>query len=99
MNKILISVVVRALLISGIGWFSYKAGVNSEIAKGAKIISEYQEKQRKIVKELEQAKQNREVIYRDKIKIIKEAADPTSCLTTDAPNSVLQQLPASGPSR
>lgn len=92
MNKLLYGAIGIALLITVVGWFSYKAGVNSEIAAGAKIISDYQNKQRKMVEELEQAKANREIVYRDKIKIIKEAVDPSGCADTNVPDSILQQL-------
>jgi len=91
-NKFLIGAIGIALLIAVVGWFSYKAGVNSEIAAGQKIIADYQAKQREMVEELEHFKMKREVIYRDKIKIIKEVVDPSGCIDTNVPNSVLQQL-------
>jgi len=92
MYKLLAGAVGIALLVTSVGWFSYRAGVNSEIASGVKIIAEYQEKERAVIKELELAKKNREVIVREKIKIIREAVDTTGCLNADAPDSVLQQL-------
>jgi len=79
-----------ALLVTVIAWFSYKAGVNSEIASGVKIIAEYQEKERQVIKELEKAKKNREVVVREKIKIIRQTIDV--CADTDAPDSILQQF-------
>jgi len=95
MNKTAIALIGLSLLITTVGWFSYKAGVNSEIAAGAKIIAKYQDKQRKMVAELEQAKLKREVIYRDKIKVIKHAVDPSGCADVDAPDSILQQFKTS----
>ena len=94
MYKLLFGAVGIALLVTGVGWFSYKAGVNSEIASGVKIIAEYQEKERKVIKELEKAKKNREVVVREKIKIIRQVVDV--CADTDAPDSILQQLSTSG---
>ena len=90
MYKLLAGAIVISLLVTGVGWFSYKAGVNSEIASGVKIIAEYQEKERKVIKELEEAKKNREVVVREKIKIIRQVVDV--CADTDAPDSILQQL-------
>ena len=93
MYKLLAGAVGISLLVTGVGWFSYKAGVNSEIASGVKIIAEYQEKERKVIKELEKAKKNREVVVREKIKIIRQVVDV--CADTDAPDSILQQLTTS----
>ena len=90
MYKLLAGAVGIALLVTGVGWFSYKAGVNSEIASGVKIIAEYQEKERQVIKELEKAKKNREVVYRDKIKIIRETVDICADATVDP--AILQQL-------
>jgi len=95
MNKLLIGAVSISLLITTVGWFSYRAGVNSEIAAGAKVIEAYQDKQRVMVAELEQAKIQREVIYRDKVKIIKQAVDPSKCADTFAPSTILQQFKTS----
>jgi len=93
-SKLLYGAIGISLLITAVGWFSYKAGVNSEIASGVKIIAEYQEKERQVIKELEKAKKNREVIVREKIKIIRQVVDV--CADTDAPDSILQQLTTSG---
>ena len=90
MYKLLFGAVGISLLVTSVGWFSYKAGVNSEIAAGVKIIAEYQEKERKVIKELEKAKKNREVITRDKIKIIRQVVDV--CADTNAPDSILLQF-------
>jgi len=95
MSKLLYGAIGISILITAVGWFSYKAGVNSEIASGVKIIAEYQEKERQVIKELEKAKKNREVVVREKIKIIREAVDTTGCLNADAPDSVLQQFTTS----
>jgi len=92
MNKLLISAVGMAILITVTAWFSYKAGVNSEIASGVKVIAEYQEKERQVIKELEKAKKNREVVIREKIKIIRQVVDV--CASRNAPNSILQQFTA-----
>ena len=94
MYKLLFGAVGIALLVTGVGWFSYKAGVNSEIAAGVKIIAEYQEKEREVIKELEKAKKKREATYRDKIKAIKQTIDV--CADTNAPDSILLQFRASG---
>ena len=93
MYKLLAGAVGISLLVTGVGWFSYKAGVNAEIASGVKVIAEYQEKERKVIKELEKAKKNREVVVREKIKIIRQVVDV--CADTDAPDSILQQLTTS----
>ena len=94
MYKLLFGAVGIALLVTGVGWFSYSAGVNSEIAAGAKIIADYQDKQREMVEELEQEKKKRKIKYRDKIKVITKVVDV--CADTDAPNLILQQFKASG---
>ena len=94
MNKLLFGAIGISLLITAVGWFSYKAGVNSEIAAGVKIIAEYQEKEREVVKELEKAEKKREVIIRDKIKIIRQVVD--NCADTDAHPDILLQFRTSG---
>ena len=90
MYKLLAGAIGISLLVTGVGWFSYKAGVNSEIASGVKIIAEYQEKERAVIKELEKAKKNREVVVREKIKIIREVVD--NCADADVNPLILQQL-------
>jgi len=95
MYKLLAGAVGIALLVTGVGWFSYKAGINSEIASGVKIIAKYQEKERQVIKELEKTKKALEVKTREKLKTIREVADPTGCIDIDAPDSVLQQLTTS----
>ncbi len=89
-NKLLIGAIGISLLITAVGWFSFKAGVNSEIAAGAKIISDYQAKQRQMVEKLEQAKRERKIVYRDKIKIISEVVD--NCADTTVSPTILQQF-------
>lgn len=92
MSKLAYGVLALALYTTLGGWFLYKAGVNAEKAANDKIITAYQEQQRKMVAELELAKNEREIVYDTKIKIIKEAVDPSKCKSTDAPAVILQQF-------
>lgn len=76
--------VVAALL--GSHWYVYEKGKGRERDKAAAAALAFREKEQKLIAELDAAKQKREVIYRDKIKIVKESDD--ACLDAPLPADV-----------
>ena len=70
--------VILALLAGG-AWFSYRSGVNHERAEQAANRDKEAKKDEKKVEKVIQYKEKIKVVYRDKIKRIKVAQDPTGC--------------------
>lgn len=68
----------------------YHKGKVRERDKATAAALQFREKEQLLIAELDQAKQKREVIYRDKIKIVKEAND--ACLDTIIPDAVIGVL-------
>ena len=82
--------VCTALLASH--WFMYNAGKDKVLASQAELLKE---KDRRIVKlqtELEDEQEEIKIIYRDRIKTIRTAPDPTGCADTTIPDDILQQF-------
>ena len=85
MKAIIVTVLLSALV--GIAWkvhdAGYQAGVDSEKAASARAIAQAQAREVIKVKEIILWKEKIKVVYRDKIKTIRLAADPTGCLDHD----------------
>ena len=73
-------------------WFAYSAGKDKILANQAELMKERDGRIVDLQIELEEEKAKRKVIYRDKIKIIREAADPTGCADATPPADILQQF-------
>lgn len=84
----LIAAAIAALI--GSHWYAYEKGKDREQDKAAAAALAHREKEQQLIAELEQAKQKREVIYRDKIRIIKEAND--ACLDSPLPDNIFDLL-------
>jgi len=90
--------IIGGLLIAGIigliasHLFMYQAGKDAVLADQTELLKE---KDRKIVElqtELENEAQKIKVVYRDKIKTIRTAADPSGCADAVVAPDILQQL-------
>ena len=84
--KILAAVVLLSALAGAI-WkvhdAGYQAGEDAERARSAVVIAEAQAREVIKVKEVIKWKERIKVVYRDKIKTIRVAEDPTGCLDAD----------------
>ena len=78
----LIKLGIIAALLIGTGWFMYEAGRDSIRAETA--LTEQKEKIKDEIKveEIIKYKEKIKVVYRDKIKTIKQAKDSTGCADT-----------------
>ena len=78
---------VLLLAMAGIAWqihdAGYQAGVDSEKAASGLAVAQAQSREVIKVKEVILWKEKIKVVYRDKIKTIRLAADPTGCLGHD----------------
>ena len=73
-------------------WFAYGAGKDKILADQAELLKE---KDRRIIElqaELEDEQQKIKVVYRDKIRTIRTAADPSGCADAPVAPDILQQL-------
>lgn len=88
--------ILLAVLIglAGSHAWAYHKGKEQERDKATAAALAHREKEQKLIAELEVAKQKREVIYREKIKIIEAASD--ECLDRPLPDSILNLLRAYG---
>jgi len=75
----IIAVVVIMSMLGAAAYFIFEAGVDSERAEQAKNREIAREKDVKKVKKVTEFKQKQKVIYREKIKYIKQVVDPTGC--------------------
>ena len=71
----LYAILAALSLFMGSLWFAYDYGRDSERLAQAKIIEKHRQKEADLIEELETAKANREVITRDRIRIVKETVD------------------------
>ena len=71
-------------------WGMINVGKKLERNAQQTAIIKYQQKEAKLIAELEEERKKRKVIYRDKIKIIEKASD--ACLDTKLPKSILDSL-------
>ena len=87
-NPYIIGAVVIALL--GSHAFVYHKGKEGERDKATAAALQHREKEQTLIAELEVAKQKREVIYRDKIKIIRETDD--ACTGSNMPQPIIDLM-------
>lgn len=87
-NPYIIGAVALALI--GSHGFVYHKGKEQQRDKATAAALEFREKEQKLIAELDKAKQQREIIYRDKIKIIKEVDD--ACGSSYLPQPVFDLL-------
>jgi hypothetical protein len=74
----------------------YSIGVDRERDRQAalRITMEQQAKARQeaLADELELVRQQRQIVYRDRVRVVERAADPTGCADVDVPGGVLDSL-------
>lgn len=73
-------------------WFVYRAGLQADALKDLKVIEEHQSHVAELTEELTLEKQKIKVRYRDRIRVVKEAQDPTGCADISPPSDILLQL-------
>ena len=70
----------------------YKHGENGQIAKYESLKSKYEDQGQKLADAVEKSNQQARIVYRTKIEKVKVANDPTKCLDTPIPDSVISEL-------
>ena len=78
--------------ISATGYFAYSAGIDHERAKNANAIDKEKAVQLERIAELEKQKAKVAIVYREKIKVVREVVDPTGCADSDMPDDLFKQL-------
>lgn len=88
--------IIIAMLIglAGSHALAYHKGKERERDKATAAALDFREREQKLIAQIDEAKQKREVIYRDKIKVVNDAAD--ECLERTPPSSILGILRAIG---
>jgi len=91
-NLKLIGLAAAGLAIVGLTISAYHYGKLSERDAVHRGIVKYQQREAELINQLEAAKHDREIIYRDRIKTVKVAADPTGCADTRMPDGILERV-------
>ena len=86
----LYAILAALSLFMGSLWFAYDYGRDSERLAQAKIIEKHRQKEADLIEELETAKANREVITRDRLKIIRQTID--ECIIATIPEPLFSSL-------
>jgi hypothetical protein len=98
---ILVGVVATALIASH--WWTYNQGKQGERVRqqAAQLAAEQraQKVQEVLADELEQARKERRVVYRDRVRDADRAPDPTNCDNERPPDVVLDALPGGARAR
>ena len=80
------------LSIAGAGYAGFNAGGDYVRAQMSEGIERERRNQAEKVESLIELTKAKKVIYRDKIRYIKTATDPTGCLDTTIPADILSKL-------
>lgn len=83
---------IVVVLLVGSYMKGVEAGANKEKAKAAEVIADYQAKQSKLIKELDEARKQTRIEYRDRVKVIRETPDPSGCADADIPDGIMHEL-------
>ncbi len=88
--------IVALVLITGTVWkihdVGYQSGVNDEKVKTAAAVAGSIKEDENDVKEIIKWKERERIVYRDRVKTIRLAADPTGCLDHDLRDVGLDSL-------
>lgn len=85
---IVVGLIAILTAFGGTYFAGYRAGSTACDKAVQDVTIAFKEREDKINLELSESQKKREVIYRDKIKIVREAS--AQCLSTDAPDVVLR---------
>ena len=78
-----IQLIICGILLIAVGYFSYNAGADSIRAEMIEAVADAESREKVVVKEVIKWKEKERIVYRDKVKTIRMAADPTGCLDSD----------------
>lgn len=67
------------LIVAGLLYGAYHAGQLAERDKVHQAVTDFRDREAKLLDDLEQARAERQIEYRDRIRVIRQAVDPTSC--------------------
>ncbi len=85
-NKAVLILIIAGLLYGG-GYFIGRADERaSQKEKEVKVVAKEQANQQQNFEGAQAEKQTQEVIYRDRIKVVREVPDPRGCLDLDVPD-------------
>ena len=80
------------LLLIGTFYAGDKHGSNRIIAENQKAVEEKREKENEDIKELEDAKVERQIVYRDRIKVVESTPDLSGCFDAPLPDDVVRRV-------
>jgi cbb3-type cytochrome oxidase subunit 3 len=77
--------------------WAYSAGKKNERIASVIAAQEALSRQEKLADELEQARKNREVVVRERVRFVDRVVDPVGCLDVPLPDGVYEKLPRHRP--
>lgn len=90
MNVYAIAAIILGLI--GSHFWAYGMGKDACRIEAEHAALEHREKENKLILELEDAKAKREVVYKDRIKVVQGVADPGGCLDAPFPQPFVDGL-------
>jgi hypothetical protein len=91
-NPKMIKIALVVGMIAAVAFFSYRAGRDHVLAQQAELLKEKDRRIAQLQTELETDQDKIKVVYRDKIRTIRTAADTSGCADTRAPDDILRQF-------
>lgn len=76
----------------GNGFYFNHRGYQQKAFEDFEALQEAKEKESKAIKELSDAKSKRDVVYKDRIKVITRFRDDSGCLDNPLPDEFIEQL-------
>lgn len=73
----------------GTGYLQARRACELNMEKAAR---QFREKQDKLIVELEKERKKRKVVYRERIKTVKEAADDSGCTDAPVPDDIVRAI-------
>ena len=93
-SRIMITALLGGAVVIGIWWHGFSQGKDSERAAYVSEVSNRRVQEAKTIQALRKRQVQREVIVKEKVRVIRQAADPINCLDAAVPVSVLGVLPS-----
>lgn len=87
--------VLAAAIASLLGvshWGAYDYGKHVERDAVARAVARHQAREAELLEQLTAERTRTHIKYVDRIKVVKEAADPTRCIDTTLPPTLIQSL-------
>jgi len=88
----LIGIIAIVAGLVGVYYAGYRHASLGCEAKVLKATAKLRARQDELIKELEDERQKRKVVYRDRVRVVERVADPTGCIDQPPPVDVVRAI-------